>query len=1002
MSTQHSPFDIIMLWYQNDWGLYGRRNESIARALLKHKHVRSVMHVEPPLDLEQLRSRLSSDCLDDNVHTNLKRVNLTNDKGVFLFTPHVLSGLSERKISAALRAQLDKAIAECGMENIVLWLYPPHPFADFALATLKERVKLVVSDCVDDHRQYARTEAERFIIENRYKNIVCASDIVFCVSKSLRDDMRQFNPRTFYIPNAVSADLLDREKPPTKPAAMADIARPIIGYTGALSLRIDADLLGYVARTRPEWNIVLIGTSPAGDVKALFDLPNVHWLGPLRHEELHAHIAHFDVGIVPHTVNAMTENMNPLKIYEYLAHGKPVVSTDVAGVGMFQADIAIAGNKQEFVSAIADALAQDSIVLQRKRVDRIRSHTWTDRIDEMMRLMMRAQEATTSSKETASSQRYYSFDRPEVRACIPEDAGTILDVGCAAGRLGATLKQERDCFVMGVEYEPEIANEARFHLDDVMVGDIEEKGDHLPSDYFDCIVLADVLEHLRSPETFLKKISRPLKGSGKIIASIPNVRHWSVVRSLLEGNWDYVDAGILDRTHLRFFTRSSILKLFADTGYSITDMSYTTVGDPNAMLQPISQALSIAGLDTSTLAEEAEHYQYIVTAEKNLQQSLVSIIILTCNQLEYTQQCLESIQNHTPEAHEIIFVDNGSTDGTVEWLKGLTQEHVQYTLIENARNLGFAKGCNQGIEVAQGSYILLLNNDVVVTPGWLAGLLTSLTSAEDIGMVGPLSNAVSGPQLVEDIPYGNDMERMQSFAQDLARNNDGQTQENMRLVGFCLLMKRAVVDIIGGLDESYGNGNFEDDDFCLRSYIAGFRHLIVRNVFIHHWGSMTFKGNAIDYQASMQSNIQYFGEKWKDILEVNGNQYKVWLTKKQQLKILLNWGEERFSQGDVRTAIKIFERILRIDSTNAEALNNLGVIQWQLGDTTSAMSTFQSALNINPKDPDALGNLVQAATEMGRFDLIKPELLEILKQTQPANPHLKTIIDAKQKPAENP
>ena len=86
MIKTQPPFDVIMVWYQNDWGLYGRRNEFIARTMLRHRAVRKVLHIEPPIDLEHLNSRLRSDSLDDNVHMNLKRINLYNDKGVFLYT----------------------------------------------------------------------------------------------------------------------------------------------------------------------------------------------------------------------------------------------------------------------------------------------------------------------------------------------------------------------------------------------------------------------------------------------------------------------------------------------------------------------------------------------------------------------------------------------------------------------------------------------------------------------------------------------------------------------------------------------------------------------------------------------------------------------------------------------------------------------------------------------------------------------------------------------------
>ena len=104
----------------------------------------------------------------------------------------------------------------------------------------------------------------------------------------------------------------------------------------------------------------------------------------------------------------------------------------------------------------------------------------------------------------------------------------------------------------------------------------------------------------------------------------------------------------------------------------------------------------------------------------------VSIVILTFNELEYTQQCVESIRKHTPEAHEIIFVDNGSTDGTVKWLQKLVQENGHYKLIENGKNLGFAKGCNQGIELPPVTAFSFSTTSTVVTEGWLSGMMECL------------------------------------------------------------------------------------------------------------------------------------------------------------------------------------------------------------------------------------------------------------------------------------
>ena len=260
--------------------------------------------------------------------------------------------------------------------------------------------------------------------------------------------------------------------------------------------------------------------------------------------------------------------------------------------------------------------------------------------------------------------QYYGFSRPEVQALVDPKSRRILDIGCAAGRMGAELKGKLGAEVWGVEVTAAAAQEAEGRLDRVLRGGIEETVHDLPDGYFDTVVLADVLEHLRDPEETLGLMKQKLAKSGKIVASIPNVRHWSVVKELMEGRWNYQDAGILDRTHLRFFTRSSIVDLFNRAGYEIKEMKATMIaggGMPEAAIRALTQA----GIDTSTLQEESNHYQYLLTAGvRGAAEGVVSIVMLTWNQFECTKECVESIQRYTPEPHEIIFVDNGSTDET--------------------------------------------------------------------------------------------------------------------------------------------------------------------------------------------------------------------------------------------------------------------------------------------------------------------------------------------------
>jgi len=236
---------------------------------------------------------------------------------------------------------------------------------------------------------------------------------------------------------------------------------------------------------------------------------------------------------------------------------------------------------------------------------------------------------------------------------------------------------------------------------------------------------------------------------------------------------------------------------------------------------------------------------------------LTSIVMLTMNEFKCTELALRSIAAHTPERHEIIVVDNGSTDGTPGKLRGWPRVRV----IANAENRGFAGGSNQGILAAAGDELLLLNNDVIVTPGWLAGLRRALDFGPRIGMAGPVSNNVSGIQLDRGAAYGTGEELLAYAAANAARNA-GQLLRVDRLVGFALLFRRNLVNRIGLLDERFGRGNFEDDDYCRRARIAGFDLVVARDVFIHHFGSRTFKANGIDYAAQMEENRIRYVAKW--------------------------------------------------------------------------------------------------------------------------------------------
>jgi O-antigen biosynthesis protein len=249
------------------------------------------------------------------------------------------------------------------------------------------------------------------------------------------------------------------------------------------------------------------------------------------------------------------------------------------------------------------------------------------------------------------------------------------------------------------------------------------------------------------------------------------------------------------------------------------------------------------------------------TPETETPLPLTSIIILTSNQLEYTKKCVKSVQRHTPEDYEIIFVDNGSTDGTKKWLRKLVAENKHYRLIENREHVGFAKGWNQGIEESRGEYILLLNNGVVVAEGWLSGLLDCLKHAPSAGIVGPMTHDVSGPQRVISEEYRS-VDSLNKFSAQFREKYRHRRIAYRNIASFCMLFRRSLVEEIGKLDESFGTSNDEDDDFCLRAALAGYQNYIAGDVFIHHFGDRGSIGNDIDYSSAPSGNKKSMNTKW--------------------------------------------------------------------------------------------------------------------------------------------
>ena len=239
-----------------------------------------------------------------------------------------------------------------------------------------------------------------------------------------------------------------------------------------------------------------------------------------------------------------------------------------------------------------------------------------------------------------------------------------------------------------------------------------------------------------------------------------------------------------------------------------------------------------------------------------------SVIIPCYGQVEYTRLCIDALMRHTRPPWELIVIDNGSTDGTAAYFAGLRAEaRIPVEIITNPENRGFPAACNQGLKAARGDYLVLLNNDAVVTDGWLDQLIALAESDPKVGMIGPMSNYASPPQLVEYVPYA-DLEAMHRFAARWRSEHRGRWLTAGKLSGFCLLIKRRVLEAVDGLDERFGLGFFDDDDLALRVRQAGFTLAVAHDLFVHHFGSRTFVGAGIDAETLLDENQKRFAAKW--------------------------------------------------------------------------------------------------------------------------------------------